>query len=672
MTAGRQQWRSGRSRLLDRFTGLHAREAAGLLKAVSNSDKKIQILSQPFCGTTYLLRTIYQRLFADGTGPMPLYLRVPSGCRSREDLSQAFRRNIISQAAAFRRQDPLLIGAPLRVRDVSDDALAGLGILDEEIGLAEILSALRLYAGRCTLIIDDLHNSATLGSTMVREIIGTVEDLPCSVVIAGHRRFLFGHSTFEPVSIQAPSADECSSVIRMICEDLAISISDASGELITTQLNGIPLFIASFLDAARRKNLSSFSEVQRSYADEVFGGPGSRAIVSLLKDMCGDQQLPHLLSMIASAEPRSTSEAPFGEHCLKALHNVEFADFSFGRIAFERAPIFVKDMAAALTGSDNDSRATAISRELVRYIARAPELMAREYRRRSALDLKNLLEQVSGKTVPDHLLDNGKFNEQLVSARPAAEQITVGEIVFAAHTAHFYGPLSQMLDLERSAVGVYEDGSWLIIADIPSKLAADRERTEFWCDRLDAAAVHAGHDNAKLWLVAPEGFDEEALTVLRARNAFSSSKRQIEALFEHVGSKAAAGDPKTPYKISLPMIDESEMIAASVAEEIASLAGFEGQAINQIKTAVVEACINAAEHSLSPDRTIELEFNRNGNALRIDIRNRGLRLLDRLPPDEAAEQRRGWGLKLIRGLMDEFYINKTDDGTHLTLIKKRA
>ena len=48
------------------------------------------------------------------------------------------------------------------------------------------------------------------------------------------------------------------------------------------------------------------------------------------------------------------------------------------------------------------------------------------------------------------------------------------------------------------------------------------------------------------------------------------------------------------------MGEDTEMIAAHTVEEIARRHHFAPKAINQIKTALVEACINAAEHSQVP------------------------------------------------------------------------
>jgi serine/threonine-protein kinase RsbW len=130
----------------------------------------------------------------------------------------------------------------------------------------------------------------------------------------------------------------------------------------------------------------------------------------------------------------------------------------------------------------------------------------------------------------------------------------------------------------------------------------------------------------------------------------------------------------------LPMGQENELVAANVVEQIARRLDFRPEAINQIKTAVVEACINAAEHSFSPDRKIYQRFRVEDDKLVITISSRGI-VPTNLPAqiteqgaslsevDEASEQRRGWGLKLIRTLMDEVEFELVDDGTSLRMTK---
>jgi anti-sigma regulatory factor (Ser/Thr protein kinase) len=89
-------------------------------------------------------------------------------------------------------------------------------------------------------------------------------------------------------------------------------------------------------------------------------------------------------------------------------------------------------------------------------------------------------------------------------------------------------------------------------------------------------------------------------------------------------------------------------------------------------TAIVEACINASEHSFSPDQKIYQRFRVESDRLVITISSRGIvpaNLNGANSGSEAAEERRGWGLKLIRTLMDEVEFERVDDGTSLRMTK---
>ncbi len=126
------------------------------------------------------------------------------------------------------------------------------------------------------------------------------------------------------------------------------------------------------------------------------------------------------------------------------------------------------------------------------------------------------------------------------------------------------------------------------------------------------------------------------------------------------------------------MGSDNELLAANTVEQVARRLNFTPQAINQIKTAVVEAWINAAEHSLSPDRKIYQRFRVEDDKLVITISSRGIlpaNIEEKIRTDNAAkndvdsDQRRGWGLKLIRTLMDEVEFERVDEGTSLRMTK---
>jgi anti-sigma regulatory factor (Ser/Thr protein kinase) len=120
----------------------------------------------------------------------------------------------------------------------------------------------------------------------------------------------------------------------------------------------------------------------------------------------------------------------------------------------------------------------------------------------------------------------------------------------------------------------------------------------------------------------------------------------------------------------VPMGEDTELIAAHALEEIARKHSFQPKAINQIKTALVEAFINANEHSHSPDRKIYQKFEVKDDKILITISNRGLRFkgvkTKEIKPDEG---RRGWGLKLMKTLMDDVKFEQVDDGTKISMVK---
>ena len=136
-------------------------------------------------------------------------------------------------------------------------------------------------------------------------------------------------------------------------------------------------------------------------------------------------------------------------------------------------------------------------------------------------------------------------------------------------------------------------------------------------------------------------------------------------------------DIDTNVDLSIPMQPDMEVIATSVAESIGTFIGLDHNKVDEIKIAVVEACINAFEHSKSADQRISVSFSMDEKGLMISINDGG----EGFDMDDAmakiAEKRsegigdRGWGLTLIHELMDEVSIASTDNGTLVKMLKYR-
>jgi serine/threonine-protein kinase RsbW len=132
------------------------------------------------------------------------------------------------------------------------------------------------------------------------------------------------------------------------------------------------------------------------------------------------------------------------------------------------------------------------------------------------------------------------------------------------------------------------------------------------------------------------------------------------------------------YDLTIPMQPDAELVAARATEEIARLIAFPQRAVEQVCLAVIEACLNAFEHSQSQDRRVYLTFISDEDKLLIVVRDfgRGFDPLEVRKPDIqekiGAINKGGWGLFLIRKLMDEVVFEQVSTGTCLRMTKRRS
>jgi serine/threonine-protein kinase RsbW len=134
-------------------------------------------------------------------------------------------------------------------------------------------------------------------------------------------------------------------------------------------------------------------------------------------------------------------------------------------------------------------------------------------------------------------------------------------------------------------------------------------------------------------------------------------------------------------KLTLPMAPDMEVVASQAASSLAAFIGMSPDRVDEVRLAVVEACINAFEHSQSPERKVELTFcligDREPDCLEIRVHDRGVgfALAEVEEPKIEAKlkgsRKRGWGLKIIQGLMDEVRILSGANGTTVVMSKSR-
>ena len=705
----------------------HARGTGGL-----------RLLSPPCGGASELLRQVYDRLFFDAGDVIPFYFTLRSSEESAEKAATRFLQEFLLQIIAFRRRDSAVYVSAPKICELSTLAPAqdnkwferliekcdiDSPVKDERSFIRNCLSApLRAAASgvRVFVLLDDLHNAVQFsdGRKFISEIVDIYSRTDVPFVFSARRRFSIAGVRVPKLELEDLEAGSAGEFVTATADSMSVSINDQTRDLIGAQLSGRPGFVRSLFAAARamRRPLDSFQHVEQVYTEEILKGslgafyrdllsmaapepPMRRDLIQLLFD--GLDVLGTRIQLDTWQRKIGPDRAEF-HRVLETLDLAEMIslDGSLVRVANE-TPVFADTVHSRYRiECGAEPRAVVAGEILAGALKRAPRMMARLYRRQASLGLSLILSAFDSQEVPRAMLDYGVFRSEYkglspdeIDARMQAEteRVILPHIVHVAAAEEYYRPLASMIEAERAVVAIgfndqnyAEEGqiAWLA-AEIESKLEADRETAESWLENMEKVAEANRLTNYRIWLIAPEGFSDSALDALAERSAIGSSRRQAVLLGEMLGAaKSIAPEAEgVEYEMVIPVGEDTELIAAHALEEIARRHKFSPKAINQLKTALVEACINAAEHGLAPDRKIHQRFVVSDDKITISISNRGIRLADRLAaqpaesmeaetqPIESADTRRGWGLNLIRGLMDDVRVEPVDDGTRITMTK---
>ncbi|MEY2799973.1 MAG: hypothetical protein RIT38_69 [Bacteroidota bacterium] len=132
---------------------------------------------------------------------------------------------------------------------------------------------------------------------------------------------------------------------------------------------------------------------------------------------------------------------------------------------------------------------------------------------------------------------------------------------------------------------------------------------------------------------------------------------------------------KPSVELKLPILPNMELIATQTAEVIARHMDLTEDQGAEISMALIEACINAFEHSKS-DNNVFIHFLIEEDSLVVKVIDQGIgfdKTKVEIPKIEnkvgKEERKRGWGLQLIQELMDSVEFESNNEGTTVTMTK---
>lgn len=141
------------------------------------------------------------------------------------------------------------------------------------------------------------------------------------------------------------------------------------------------------------------------------------------------------------------------------------------------------------------------------------------------------------------------------------------------------------------------------------------------------------------------------------------------------GKEGAVGE-ESHMELHLPSKFGSEKVAMSAAAVVAKDMGFPDDRIEDLKTAISEACCNAIEHGneLDESATVMIVLKVGESKLHVAVHDEGRDIGEVLRPDiekkiEGEDEKRGWGMFLIDGLVNEVNcVTKPEGGKVVELV----
>ncbi|HST53813.1 MAG TPA: ATP-binding protein [Pyrinomonadaceae bacterium] len=704
--------------------------------------QSLVLLAAPQSGASELLRQTFDELFRQRGGATPVYFAFERGEHAATAAARRFMQTFITQAVAHRRDDTSLVGASPTLRTLVDLAAPQdygwveslVQTFERAVGDADELMLIRLcldaprraaaHGVRTLVLFDDVHLAQRLRGEVEfgPELAHAAVQSGVPFVLAGLRRRMLdilngtasrvGLDGLRRLHLDRLKEPDARDFLEGLAQRHGVGLGDETRDLVVQQLEGNAYLIAAIVEAAaaRGAKLSSFRDFQSIYVDELLGGRIHRRFAAALEEIAPAPALRrNLLRVLHESASQQGGKSPAEvwmkrlgldalefERVMRLLHMHELASFQATFVETTPQQVWRDYLSVSYRlHVAVEPRALVVADTLVESLKRAPQTMARHYRRSSALKLGDLMKRFDFERVPSSLFHYDRFarmyrgvasDEVEAGLETETELVALPQVVHTASCASFHPPVLQFCDEERCAVAhgfdapAYAESGEVVwvAAEVESKLEAGRALTELWLDRLESLARSCGFGRVRFWLVSREGFTADASELLNEREAYGSCREQLELLSARLGrGEREAKDQADEFAIELPMGEDTELVAAHTVEQIARRMEFRPDAINQIKTALVEACINAAEHSLSAERKIYNRFRVEGDKLVITVSSRGLSVPinnsenGASPADkgEGAKSRRGWGLKLIRTLMDDVEFERVDDGTRLRMTK---
>lgn len=689
----------------------------------------IFLSAKRWMGKTEVLRRVHHNLFWGQARVVPVYYQF-KGYGSLEDFSEDFLKEVLKQYLAFRKREPRLV-----TNEISIDKLEKLLVDNDLYDMADLISlhkeakkggdlvaALRnalsapqnltLRSGiPVYLILDDVDLASRISlynwsAGIMKELMDVLNSGSFSFLAASSsKRILEGHllnGSVESMDLGGLDEELSISMMMELCRQYNIEFETEILRLGAHRLEGNPMYIKNVVWAARRqgKNLAVLKEFADLYANELFDGNIAFALRSALQlKGLNDLRVLHACSVSASA----LSEEDLIERfryapgdlrvILEGLAASSLLEVNLGSIkwagdnALRDFIYFVYE--TRVKGRSPEEVKTFIIREVLK---EGFNFKSSKVTVKLKDEAAEILRSFNGQKMLKVLFRNLAFTSRFkngVSAPPEKkdeEEVLLPQVVGCFDTlrweANETGP--PMLIAHGFQNSRYDAGNEVIwVTAVKETLApVNLGDVENFLRRSLILKENFRSTRMVKWIIGKEGFTGEAQKRIDSEGIFSSDSAQLKIIKEGLQDRGPASGvkpagriaPIKEFEVVLPSSTKAELVAAKAVEEIGLEMGFDETAIGQIKAALVEACINAFEHSKVKSAKVFLRFVASADRLTIHVQNGGVDFDSPAgppggEPPSSMPRKRGWGFELMKGLMDEVRFEKIKGGAKIVLVK---
>jgi serine/threonine-protein kinase RsbW len=537
---------------------------------------------------------------------------------------------------------------------------------------------------------------------------------PGRVTAALKREGLFG--TFQMLEVGGLSREASVRLWGYLCERRRVTMPEALLPGASERLGGIPVYQrmlveeiffrgAAVNDAIALENLCAASVTEgklnrywreffeNTFPDRLRRGRAIRFLKRVLCDRFPLDTVEGALSLLGT--PQEEGEAILSALEFKGLLKADLEQLTFIGDPVLEDFLFWAYERGVLGKGTSQVAASIVQSRLSRA---APEAGADGNHARRVAVVKELMRKWDLREVPLLLLDFGKFREKfggkgllevVIGMEREMVRVRLPKIssVSTGYRAHRGGP---RFDFDIVAYGFLEESFseenlviWAVDV-VPEKNLAARG-VEHFENRCRLLALEKGLPPGRLrkWMLLDETADPAAIDLAAQYGIHLSHPTQLRLFLNLFGLEEFEREPEaarpqgaappradTPleYELVLPVKADSEVVAARVAEEVASFAAVDSDTVDRVKMAIIEACINAFEHSASESGKVRLRYLLSPEKIELFVQDDGKGFRAGKSPEES-KRNRGWGLKLIRELVDEVDIVTGQEGTVVRMVK---